>query len=119
MSLPIYVIGHKHPDTDAICSALALTAFKEAQGIHAVAGRIGHLSPETSFILDKVGIQPPLYMNTAKCSLSEIEIDEAVRVHPDDTIRFAWDVCLEHHVKTLYVVNEEDEYLGICTIKRH
>ena len=116
MSLPIYVIGHKHPDTDAICSSLALTALKEAQGVHAVAGRIGHLSPETAFILDKVGVEPPLYMNTAKCALSEIEIDEAVRVHPEDTIRSAWDVCLEHNVKTLYVVSDDDEYLGVCTI---
>ena len=70
MSLPIYVIGHKHPDTDAICSSLALTALKEAQGVHAVAGRIGHLSPETAFILDKVGVEIPLTRHTVDHSLN-------------------------------------------------
>ena len=41
MSLPIYVIGHKNPDTDSICAALALAELKRQTGINAVAARLG------------------------------------------------------------------------------
>ena len=53
MSLPIYVIGHKNPDTDSICAALALAELKRQTGINATAARLGTLNPETKFILDK------------------------------------------------------------------
>ena len=54
MSLPIYVIGHKNPDTDSICAALALAELKRQTGVNAVAARLGTLNPETKFILDKL-----------------------------------------------------------------
>ena len=47
MSLPIYVIGHKNPDTDSICAALALAELKRQTGINATAARLGTLNPET------------------------------------------------------------------------
>ena len=50
MSLPIYVIGHKNPDTDSICAALALAELKRQTGINATAARLGTLNPETKFI---------------------------------------------------------------------
>ena len=81
MSLPIYVIGHKHPDTDSICSALALAELKQKLGFNAVAGRLGHVNPETKFILEKLNVEPPHYLTTAKSTLEEIDIDKAVIVH--------------------------------------
>lgn len=116
MSLPIYVIGHKHPDTDSICSALALAELKQKLGFNAVAGRLGHVNPETKFILEKLNVEPPHYLTTAKSTLEEIDIDKAVIVHKSETIRTAWDLCLEHHVKTLYVVDDDGNYMGIVTI---
>ena len=116
MSLPIYVVGHKHPDTDAICSALALAALKQRLGQDVVAGRIGKVNPETSFILKKVGVEPPVYLSSAKCTLSEIDIDPAIVVYHQETIRVAWEFCVDHHVKTLYVVDDLGNYIGIVTI---
>ncbi|MBP3853013.1 MAG: DHH family phosphoesterase, partial [Erysipelotrichaceae bacterium] len=116
MSLPIYIIGHKHPDTDSICSALALAELKQKLGYNAVAGRLGHLNPETQFILDKLKVDPPHYLTTAKSTLEEIEIDKAVTINHRETIRTAWDLCQDNHVKTLYVVDDDENYLGIATI---
>ena len=116
MPLPIYIIGHKHPDTDSICSALALAELKQKLGYNAVAGRLGHLNPETRFILDKVNVDPPHYLTTAKSTLEEIDIDRAIMIRHNETIRTAWDYCLEHHVKTLYVVDDDDNYMGVVTI---
>ena len=54
MTSPVYIVGHKNPDTDSICSAMALAELKQKMGMHAVAARIGHLNPETSFIIKKL-----------------------------------------------------------------
>ena len=55
---PVYVVGHKNPDTDAIVSAIAYAQFKRLQGVNAVAGRIGSVSSETEYLLERFGIQP-------------------------------------------------------------
>ena len=116
MSLPIYVIGHKNPDTDSICAALALAELKRQTGINAVAARLGTLNPETKFILDKLHANMPVLLTTARSTLEEIEIDDAVTIEEGQTIRRAWDLCLENHVKTLYVVDDKNEYKGMVTL---
>lgn len=116
MSLPIYIIGHRRPDTDAICSALALAELKQKLGVNAVAARIGHLNPETQFIIDKLGVKKPLYMTTAKSTLSEIDIDPPVLIYQDDSLLMAWDLCHDNGVKTLYVVNSAGEFVGMTTL---
>ena len=58
-----YVIGHKNPDTDSICSAISLAELKRAEGMeNVVAARAGNVNPQTSFILDYFDIQPPKYL---------------------------------------------------------
>lgn len=116
MNLPVYVIGHKIPDTDSICGAMALAELKQKQGMNAVAARIGHLNPETRFILDKLGLESPTYMTTARNTLAEIEIDKAYTINRNDTLRHAWDVCLEKDTKTLYIVDDDNELIGMTTI---
>ena len=116
MQQPIYVIGHKNPDTDSICGAIALAKLKQAQGINAIPARIGHLNPETEYILNKVGVTPPIHISTAKSTLSEIEIDEAYTVGTHDTLRTGWDVLIENNAKTLYIIDENDEYKGLVTL---
>ena len=116
MKAPIYVIGHKNPDTDSICGAIALAALKQAQGINAIPARLGHLNPETQFILNKVGVEVPIHLHTAKNTLAEIEIDEAYTMNENDTLRQAWDILIEHNAKTLYIVDEDDNYKGLVTL---
>lgn len=116
MSSPIYVTGHRNPDTDSICAAISMAALKQAQGIHAIPVRLGHLNPETKFILDKLNVESPMYMTTARSTLAEIDIDQAVTVKAGDTIRHGWDLCLENHTKTLYVLDDEQRYIGMVTL---
>ena len=116
MSLPIYIIGHKNPDSDSICSALALAELKQKQGVNAVAGRLGRINPETAFILNKLELDSPEYISTAKLMLSEIEIDEARIVNQNTIIRKSWEYSQEVNVKTLYVSDDQDNYIGLATV---
>lgn len=116
MAQPIYVIGHKRPDTDSICAAIALANLKRELGENCVAARLGHLNPETEYILKKVGVEPPIRLTTAKNSLEEIEIDDAILVNRMETLRYGWDLLMENDAKTIYVVDDEGDFAGIVTL---
>lgn len=58
MAKPIFVTGHKSPDTDSICSSLAFAKLKQLQGIDAVAIRAGEMNKETAFALDYFHVEP-------------------------------------------------------------
>lgn len=116
MNDPVYVIGHKRPDTDSICGALSLAALKQALGENVVAARIGHLNPETKYILEKVGVEPPVRLTTAKKALEEIEIDNAIVINRMETLRYGWDLMLANDTKTIYVVDDEGDFAGLVTL---
>ncbi len=116
MSLPVYVIGHKRPDTDSICAAISLAALKKKLGENVVPARLGHLNPETKYVLEKVGVEPPIKLTTAKNALEEIEIDQAVLINRMDTLRYGWDLMLDHNVKTIYVLDDQGDFMGMVTL---
>lgn len=63
----LYVIGHKNPDTDSVCSAVAYAYFSEkCSGCMIVPAIIGELNPETKFVLDKFGFDVPVALEKAK-----------------------------------------------------
>lgn len=55
----VFVTGHKNPDTDSICSALSYAALKQAQGVEAVAARLGEVNKETQYALDYFQVEAP------------------------------------------------------------
>ncbi|WP_242744054.1 CBS domain-containing protein [Allobaculum sp. Allo2] len=116
MKQPVYVIGHKRPDTDSVCGAITLAALKQKLGENVVPARLGHLNPETKYILDKVGVPAPIRLSTAKNSLEEIEIDQATLINQNDTLRYGWDLMLENNAKTIYVLDDEARYAGMVTL---
>jgi manganese-dependent inorganic pyrophosphatase len=59
MTEAIYVVGHKNPDTDSICSAIAYAELKKKLGMNAVAARQGEPNPETKFVLERFGVEAP------------------------------------------------------------
>lgn len=82
--MPNYVVGHKIPDSDSICSAIALSYLKTTLGEETVPARLGELSPETLFILDKFGFEQP-ELKTSYAGESLYIVDHSDRVQgPDD-----------------------------------
>ncbi len=116
MNQPVYVIGHKRPDTDSVCGAISLAALKQRLGENVVPARLGHLNPETKYILKKVGVPAPVKLTTAKNALEEIEIDEAVLINRLDTLRYGWDLMLDNNTKTIYVLDDNGDFAGMVTL---
>lgn len=112
----LYITGHKNPDTDSICSSIAYADLKRQLGIDAIASRNGDINAETSFVLKKFNVAEPMYMNTATCSLKDIEIDEVILVKPNYTIKQAWNSISGTKNKSLFVVDDEEKLLGVVTM---
>lgn len=95
--MPNYVVGHKIPDSDSICSAIALSYLKTQLGEETVPARLGELSPETLFILDKFGFeQPELKMSYAGESLYIVDHSERTQ-GPDDIDDATILGIIDHH----------------------
>ncbi|MEF9961529.1 MAG: putative manganese-dependent inorganic diphosphatase [Erysipelotrichaceae bacterium] len=116
MEREIYVTGHKNPDTDSICSAIAYASLKQQLGIPAVACRLGELNTETDFVLKKFDMVQPIFVDNAKCKLKDIEKDEAVLVDSGMTIKQAWDKIIQIKNKSLFVVDKEKHLLGVVSM---
>jgi len=95
--MPAYVVGHKVPDSDSIVGAIALAYLKNAIGEEAIPARLGELSPETQFILDKFGFEAPeLKMSYAGESLYIVDHSD-IALAPDDVAEATLLGIVDHH----------------------
>lgn len=95
--MPNYVVGHKIPDSDSICSAIALSYLKTTLGEETVPARLGELTPETLFILDKFGFEQP-ELKTSYAGENLYIVDHSDRVQGPDDIDDATILgIIDHH----------------------
>ena len=113
---PVYVVGHKNPDTDAIVSAIAYAQYKNECGINAQAARIGSVSSETEYLLERFGFEDPPRMYTAKSTLKEIEMDKAALAYKEMTMKEALDKVIKLKNRGLIVVDKKKHLEGIVTL---
>ena len=97
-----YVIGHKNPDTDSICSAIAYAYLKniEHPGCYA-ARRAGNINNETNFVLNYFNVAPPEFLEDVNVQMRDIDFRETKGVKDSISIRAAWLLMKEHDVVTL------------------
>lgn len=73
-----HVTGHKNPDTDSICAAIAYAELKRKKtGFDVEARRLGELNQETKFVLDYFGVKPPILKDSIKAQGKDLEMDKA------------------------------------------
>lgn len=95
--MPAYAVGHKVPDSDSICSAIALSYLKTSIGEETVPARLGELSPETLFILDKFGFeQPELKLSYAGEEIYVVDHSDKIQ-GPDDIDEATILGIIDHH----------------------
>jgi len=101
----VYVIGHKNPDTDSVCSAIAYAYYKEKMENHAFTPmRAGQISDETQYVLTKFGAEAPERIEDVRTQVRDIEIDELHGIDGNLSIKKAWALMKELNVVTLPIV---------------
>lgn len=113
----LYITGHKNPDTDSICAAIAYAEFKnKTSDLKAVPVRLGDINRETEFALNYFKVDAPKLIETVKVQVSDLHIDIVAPVSPDISLKMAWNIMKKNNSKTLPVVDENDNLMGIATI---
>lgn len=117
MKETVYVTGHKNPDSDSICAALAYAEFKNKTGtIEAIPVRLGEINRETYFILSYFGVEPPQFIETVKLQVKDLNIDKIAPISPEITLKMAWNLMRKNNVKSLPVVDESEQLIGIVSV---
>ncbi len=115
----VYVIGHKNPDTDSICSAIAYANLKNKlntdEQVNYIPKRAGQINEETQFVLDYFKVKSPEYVTDVKPKVRDIEIRETEGISRELSLKKAWDTMRNKMIVTLPIV-ENDELQGVITI---
>lgn len=112
---PFYVIGHKNPDTDAICSAIGYAALLRQTGEEptAIAARCGEISQRTKWVLERAGFDPPQLVTDVRTNVGMIARRDVVKVSANDTFLTAYRRMLAAEVRCVPVEDEQGEICGI------
>ena len=111
----IYVIGHKNPDTDSICSAIAYADLRQkVTGQVHEAKRAGHVNDETSYVLDRFGVEAPKLLTDVRLQVRDLDIHEMPGLKPNASIRDTWERMRQEQAKTLPIV-KDDELVGVVS----
>lgn len=112
---PIYVTGHRNPDTDSIVSAIAYAALRNSLGDREfVAARLGHISDETHRILERFDFQPPVLISTMRTQVRDLDYDMPPALAAGVTIARAWEALqANHNIPGIPVTDEEGHLFGM------
>ena len=114
----IFVIGHKNPDTDSICSAIAYADIKNrtSQKVKYIPKRAGQINEETEYVLNRFGMLPPGYLSNIGTQVKDMDI----RISPDAdksmSLKNAWDLMMEKSIVSLPIRDREGQLEGLITI---
>lgn len=115
-SRKIYVVGHKNPDTDSICSAIAYADLKtKLTGIHHEPRRAGQLNEETQYVLEHFGVKVPSLLSDLREQIKDVELKEVEGLKSSISIRTAWEKMQESNIHTL-PVTRDGKLEGVITI---
>ena len=111
----VYVIGHKNPDTDSICSAIAYADLRQkVTGQVHEAKRAGHVNDETAYVLDRFGVEAPKLLTDVRLQVRDLDIHEMQGLKPNASIRDTWERMRQEQAKTLPIV-KDDELVGVVS----
>ena len=110
----IYIIGHKNPDTDSICSAIAYADIKNRlnSGKKYAAKRAGQINEETEYVLKRFGVEAPGYLSDV---VKDMEIRETPGVPNNISIKDAWSIMKKSSAVTLPITKEDGQLEGLIT----
>ena len=114
----IFVIGHKNPDTDSICSAIAYCDIKNrtSQRQKFIPKRAGQINEETEYVLSRFGVQPPGYLSNIGTQVKDMDIRMSPDADKGMSLKAAWDIMQENSIVSLPIRDKEGALEGLITI---
>ncbi len=115
----IMVIGHIHPDTDSVCSAIAYANLKNQISDQAEyeAYCTGELNQETSFVLSRFGFEAPPVCTDVRAQIQDIDIHQIEGVNGEMTMRRAWEIMRDSDITSLPITTPEKQFAGLISLQ--
>ncbi|MBO5030732.1 MAG: putative manganese-dependent inorganic diphosphatase [Lachnospiraceae bacterium] len=114
---PVYIVGHKNPDTDSICSAIAYAYLKNEcdKTCRYIPARAGQVNQETQYVLNAFHAEPPIYLHDVMTDARDIDMNDVEGVTEDVSLKKAWHLMRDRGDVTVPVIAQE-KLTGIITI---
>ena len=114
----VVVIGHRNPDTDSICSAIAYAELKnQTSSLVCEPRRAGRMNQETEFVLKKFGVTPPRMCTDVNPKIRDVDFREMPGINGSTSLRKAWEIMRDKQIDTLPITDADNELLGLITVK--
>lgn len=111
----VYVVGHKNPDTDSICSAITYANLKQQiSDAQYLPRRAGAINEETQYVLDRFGVEPPKFLSNVHLQVRDVDVNRMSGIGSDMSIKEAWALMKERNVYTI-AVTKQDKLEGVIT----
>ena len=114
----VFIIGHKNPDTDSICSAIAYADIKNrtTQGVRYIAKRAGQINEETEYVLKRFGVHAPGYMPNVGTQVEDMDIHEIPPFEKTMSMKSAFEFMKDNNIVTLPITDADRHLEGLVSI---
>jgi manganese-dependent inorganic pyrophosphatase len=115
----VYVVGHRNPDTDSVCSAIAYARLRQRQGaVEVRPARAGNINRQSEFVLETLGVAVPPLLVDVYPRVRDVVGNKVITVQADTPLAQAMELFHRHHIRLLPVLDGAGRPLGLLTLKR-
>ncbi len=112
-----FIFGHKSPDTDSVCSSIALSYLKNELGGKTVPKVLGNINNETKFVLNYFKVPVPSYLNDVRVRIKNIKYDKKAYIDEYASIDAAFKLMQKQNITAIPLVDEKKKLTGYVTLK--
>lgn len=113
----IYVFGHRNPDTDSVCGAIALSYLKRQLGIRTIPAILSNINTETKYVLDYFKVDTPIFLNDVKLKIKDINYRKNYFINENNSVFDAYNKMIEENISKIPIVNDKNIFTGVLAMK--
>nr|WP_312576560.1 putative manganese-dependent inorganic diphosphatase [Sedimentibacter sp.] len=111
------IFGHKTPDTDSVCASITLANLKNKLNERSMPYTLGKINKETDFVLKYFNVDTPEELDNVKVQIKDLNYDKVKPFKVEQSIHFAYFFMNENRLRTLPIVDDANNLVGIITMK--
>lgn len=113
----IYVFGHRNPDTDSVCGAIALSYLKRQLGFRTIPAILSNINNETKYALDYFNVNTPMFLNDVKLKIKDVNYRKNYFIDENKSILEAYNKMIEEDISKIPVVSLKNTFVGVLAMK--
>ena len=112
-----YVFGHKNPDTDSVCAAIAMSYLKNKLGMNTTPAVLGNINLETKYALDYFGFKHIYHLGDVRLQIKDVDYHRNCYIDKNLSIKDAFDYMHKYSLTGIPVVENKNKYYGYVSLK--